>query len=129
MEIIAEWARGGLDPDIEPPFTDAKDLYATIDASTLGDVPWQSFTVSYSGSIEEGDPPWKQASFDIWFRDPHAILKCQLGNRDFSGEMDLSPKKVRDQKTKVRRYQDFMSGNWAWRQAVCSFLLFARMTY
>lgn len=128
MEIIAEWARAGLNPDIDPPFADAKDLYATIDASTLGDIPWQSFTVSYDGDINEDDASWKRKSYDIWFRDPYAILRSQLANRSFSEEMDFSPKVVRDRKTKARRYQDFMSGDWAWRQAVSRFISFSKTT-
>lgn len=119
MQIIGEWARAGLEADIDPPFLDARDLYATIDSSVLGNIPWQSFTVSYNGNIhDDDDTPWKRASYDIWFRDPHAILKAQLANRDFAREMDFCPKRVWDKKTNVRRYQDFMSGDWAWRQAV-----------
>jgi hypothetical protein len=45
------------------------------------------------------------------------VLHNQLGNRDYAHEMDFAPKDVRDQDSK-RRYSDFISGNWAWRQAV-----------
>ena len=31
-------------------FKNAKDMYDTIDATPLGNVPWQSFTMNYKGS-------------------------------------------------------------------------------
>ena len=52
------------------------------------------------------------------FRDPHAVLKTQLARRDFAEEMDFAPKQVRDRETGARRYQNFMSGQWAWDQAI-----------
>ena len=112
------WARKLDDPDDEPPFLHAEDLYDTIDAIELSDVPWQSFTVSYNGTVPEGeDASWKHKSYEVWFRDPFQVLKNQLANRDFAKEMDLAPKKVYGS-TGKRRYQDLMSGQWAWRQAV-----------
>lgn len=103
----------------DPPFANADDLYRTIDATTIGNVPWQSFSVSYNGDMGPGEPPaWKTASYEVFFRDPHAVLRNQLSNPDFAHEMDFAPKRVTDRDGK-RRYMDFMSGNWAWRQAVC----------
>jgi len=37
-----------LYPDDLPTFADNKDLYNTIDAMEVGDVPWDSFTVTYN---------------------------------------------------------------------------------
>ena len=104
----------------DPPFANAQDLYATIDATEVGDIPWQSFTVSYKTEEDEDeiDAPWKLKEYDVWFRDPHAVLKTQLARRDFAEEMDFAPKQVRDRETGARRYQNFMSGQWAWDQAV-----------
>ena len=61
---------------------------------------------------------WKSKSFDIWFCDPHQILKSQLARCDFANEMDFAPKEVTDLNTYVRHYQNFMSGQWAWEQAM-----------
>jgi hypothetical protein len=115
--LMQIWACQLDDPDADPPFANADDLYATIDATKLDDVAWESFTVSYNGEITDDDAPWKHTSFDVWFHDPLKVLKNQLSNRDFANKMDLAPKKVTDKEGK-RRYQDFMSGQWAWRQAV-----------
>ena len=71
---------------------------------------------------EADDTPWKLKSYDIWYRDPREILKGQLSNHDFAGEIDFAAKKVIDVKMKICRFQDFMSGEWAWNQSVCTFL-------
>jgi methionine synthase II (cobalamin-independent) len=47
-------------------------------------------------------------------------MENQLGNPDFTKEMDYAPKQVfKDSK---RQYIDLMSGNWAWKQAVDQFI-------
>ena len=57
-------------------FRNAKDMCNTIDATTLGYVPWQSFTLNYNESQPETlgpdgeEPPWTTADYDIWFCDP-----------------------------------------------------------
>ncbi|KAJ7911949.1 hypothetical protein B0H13DRAFT_2327804 [Mycena leptocephala] len=45
----------------------------------------------------------------------HVLLYIQLANPDFKSEMDFAPKRVFV--GKQREYNDFMSGNWAWKQA------------
>jgi hypothetical protein len=107
-------------PGHAPPFANKADLYDTIDSTVVGDIPWQSFTISYTGEMGEGEiAPWKSAKYDVWYRDPRAVLKSQLANRDFANEMDTAPKVVHDAKTGKRRFGDFMSGAWPSRQAVC----------
>ncbi|KAJ3495158.1 hypothetical protein NLJ89_g10671 [Agrocybe chaxingu] len=107
-------AKGG---DGSVPYTNDVDLLETIDSITVGDVQWRSFTITYSGNLEDGDEtPWKKEEFLVWYRDPREVLINQLGNADFKSEMDFAPKKVYDNKNR-RRYSDFMSGDWAWRQA------------
>lgn len=118
-DLLQIWART-LPPDCDPPFISAQDMYTTIDAMTLSSIPWKLFSVSFkrvAEEPEENNPPWKLKSYDVWFRGPHQILKIQLARRDFAAEMDFSPKKITDKETNVRRYQNFMSGEWAWDQA------------
>jgi hypothetical protein len=116
------WA-ASLRQDGDPPFANKEDLYNTIDMTLLGDIPWDSFTVSFNGELDGGEvPPWKVKSYDVWYRDPRAVLKGQLSNPDFAKEMDFAPKEVHDAVTGSRRYQNFMSGRWAWRQAVSSIM-------
>jgi hypothetical protein len=116
MEIMGEWARTQFDPDAEPPFADAKDMYATIDETELGHITWHSFTISFNGGedIDSDDAPWKRKSYNVWFCDSKDLLKVQLGNRNFGNEMDFAPKEVRNKEMNAWIYGDFMSGAWAW---------------
>lgn len=103
-----------------PPFADHKDLYNTIDATPLGDVAWQSFSLEFSGEKPAQDCPlWMQQSYDVWFRDPHAIVQNMLANSAYVGEIDYTTYREFQEKDKKRRYKDFMSGDWAWNQSVC----------
>ncbi|KAJ6602345.1 hypothetical protein B0H10DRAFT_2167292 [Mycena sp. CBHHK59/15] len=112
-ELMQNWAARPGAPD--PPFADHEDLYNTIDATKVGHVPWESFTVRYNRPISPDDvTPWKTQEYVVHFRDPCKVLQ-QLANLDFNSQMDFTPKQVFvDGK---REYEDFMSGNWAWRQA------------
>jgi hypothetical protein len=118
-DLLELWA-ATLPSGADPPFGNKQELYDTIDTIEAGDVAWECFTVSFNGEIAEGDTtPWKHAAYEVWFRDPRKVLHDQLRNRSFASEMDFSAKEVRDNKGK-RRYTDFMSGDWAWRQSVCT---------
>ncbi|KAJ6529976.1 hypothetical protein B0H10DRAFT_2273658 [Mycena sp. CBHHK59/15] len=101
----------------DPPFADHKDLYATIDSIQQGDIPWESFSVKYTGPVPEtGEVPvWMTETFEVWFRSPLAIFEKQLANPDFKDEMDWAPKRIF--KEGKRQFTDFFSGNWVWEQA------------
>jgi hypothetical protein len=117
-DLLQIWA-SSLPEDQDPPFVSKNDLYDTIDNLDFGDAPWRCFTVKFNGEIIEGDTiSWKHKSFEIWYRNPRIVLHNHLGNREYANEMDFAPKDVRDGNDK-RRFSDFMSGNWSWRQAVC----------
>jgi Plavaka transposase len=95
-DLMQIWA-ASLSPDHDPPFANKADLYDTIDNTAVGDIPWESFTISYAGEMGEGEvAPWKLAMYDVWYRDPRAILKSQVANPDFANEMDVAPKVIRD---------------------------------
>ncbi|KAJ7573918.1 hypothetical protein C8J56DRAFT_1065436 [Mycena floridula] len=116
-ELCQIWA-SSLPPDTQPPFANKADLYSTIDNITAGNLPpWESFTLKQNMDNDSGDPaPWKLAKFEVFFHNPLEMMHSQLGNPDFKGEMDFSARWVFDTAGK-RRYRDFMSGNWAWRQS------------
>ncbi|KAJ7631552.1 hypothetical protein DFH06DRAFT_1438650 [Mycena polygramma] len=114
-ELMQNWA-SRPESHGAPPFADHEDLYNTIDATEIGHVPWESFTVRYNQPIAAGDvTPWKTQEYVVHFRDPRKVLHQQLANPDFRSEMDFAPKQVFVDGS--RQYEDFMSGNWAWRQA------------
>lgn len=107
----------------DPPFADIKDMHSQIDATKLGDVPWESFSVTYSGPKPEDPqnvPPWMEAEYEVWFRDPQTVIENQLANPDFKDGIHYAPFREYGPDGK-RRWQDLMSGNWAWSQAVNQF--------
>ena len=107
---------------MQPLFTSSQELYALIDSIKQGDVPWNSFSVTYDGARPPDSmpqPPWMDDKYEVWFRDPLQVLKNQITNPDFKDMMDFSPKRVYHKGK--RQYSDLMSGNWAWEQAVSQY--------
>lgn len=115
-ELFDIWAASLREDGGQPPFADHDDVYGTIDAIPRGGEPWSTFSVKYSGPLPEGEvPPWMLASYDVHFRNPRTVLRNQLSNPDFKGEIDYAPLREFGPKNK-RIWSNFMSGNWAWSQ-------------
>ncbi|KAG1887310.1 hypothetical protein F4604DRAFT_1571293, partial [Suillus subluteus] len=100
-----------------PPFADHKDLHQVIDTTQLGDVPWQGFSVQYTGERPENAPSWMDDEYDVWYRDPHLMAHNMLANPTYKKEIDYTPFREYDVADDTRRWKDFMSGDWAWEQA------------
>jgi hypothetical protein len=100
------------------PFIDHKDLYQIIDNIKLGEVAWKSFSVSYNGEIPPDVPPWMTSEFEVWYRDPLAVLETQLANPNFNHKFHAAPYHEYTADGE-RVWSDMMSANWAWKQAVC----------
>lgn len=116
--LLDLWAATLIQHNDSPPFTGHRDLYETIDSTPLGDVAWETFTMSYNGVKPAEDiPPWMTAKYDVWFRDPHLLVHHMLSNPDFDAEIEYVP--YRDYTNNDQRcYKNFFSGDWAWKQAV-----------
>jgi len=56
------------------------------------------------------------AKYQVWFRDPRKVIRNILANPDLVNDIDYIP--YRDFEDGKRRYCDFMSGDWAWKQCV-----------
>ncbi|KAL6305520.1 hypothetical protein BKA93DRAFT_816905 [Sparassis latifolia] len=113
------WAASLLPYGADPPFADHTDMYCTIDVTPEGGIPWQSFTAAYTGTLPEGKVPlWMMANYDVWFHDPHAVIKSMLANPDFNDEFNAAPYREFTGPAGQRRYTNVMSGHWAWKQAV-----------
>ena len=118
--MLSLWAASLAIHDDEPPFSTATTMYNTIDAIPLGDVAWESFSLQYNGvqPAHGNVPSWMEAEYDVWFRDPRTLVHNLLSNPDFVSGFDYAP--FQEHAGGTHRFQDFMSGNWAWKQAVCS---------
>jgi hypothetical protein len=127
--LLDLWASTLLKHNESPPFANHTDLYSTIDSTPLGDVPWQSFSIQYND--DEGPegtlPQWMTSEYDVWFRDPHTIIKNMIDNPDYNRQADVAPLQIFNSDGS-RVYQNFMSGDWAWEEAVSSiFFLSSRL--
>lgn len=73
--------------------------------------------MKYTGEKPAGEvPSWMEKEYVVWYRCPRNVLHNQIGSPDFASEMNYAPKCVFNNSNK-REYSDFMSGNWAWKQA------------
>lgn len=117
-ELLQLWTASALKHGDTGPFGSAKELLETIDRTKLGSVRWQSFTMSFDGDRPQQDtPPWMTGKYDVWFRDPQVVVDNLLGESSFDGELDYGPYRMFDS-SGHRVLKDFMSGDWAYRQAV-----------
>lgn len=99
------------------PFRNHAHLYKTIDAIPYGEIPWKSLTLTHPDIDLEGSKfPWMEERHIVWYRDLMQVLQELISNPDFRGEFDYVP--YHDYNSNGHQFQDFMSGNWAWRQAV-----------
>ena len=95
-DLLQIWA-ATLSQDQDPPFMSKNEMYNAIDNLDLGGTPWNCFTVKYNGEIKEGDvTPWKHKYFEVWYCDPCTIMHNQLGNQEYTDEVDVALKDVCD---------------------------------
>ena len=113
------WASTLLKHGDLPPFADHRDLYTTIDSIPLGGVKWEAFSCVYTGEKPDGNyPSWMDGSYDVWYRNPHEVVRNMLANPAYSDEMDYRPYREYSTNGDERQWRDFMSADWAWDQAV-----------
>ena len=118
-ELMMLWRAGAASSGDQPPFINHDDLYDMIDAIPVGGVQWQHFDVTYNGLRPEMDVPgWMEQTYEVYFRDPRQLFLNMLANPSFAEDFDYSPMQIFDI-TGSRRYEHFISADWAWKQAVC----------
>ena len=130
--LLELWAATLAQHGDTPPFSDHQGLYDVIDSISIGGVPWESHIFTYEGERPEQDPPkWMTTEYTIWYRDPQQLFHTMIGNPEFTGHIDYAPLRQfnlslanedededEDEDELVREYENFMSGDWAWKQAV-----------
>lgn len=116
--LLELWAESLAEDDApQAPFTSHEEIYNTIDSCELGDIPWQCLVTARSEEVDEHSPAWMQKDYEVWYRDPNAVVTAMLENPDFNGQFDLRPYVDLDSSGK-RRWNNLMSGNLAWRRSV-----------
>ncbi len=111
-KLLEIWAQSSAEADRAAPFESHEHMLATIDASELGDVPWQCLVTGFSGNVDASSPEWMRTSYEVWYRDPDAVIANMLANPDFAGQFDLRP--YIDLNHGQHRWSNVMSGNIAW---------------
>ncbi|KAF9536209.1 hypothetical protein CPC08DRAFT_652237, partial [Agrocybe pediades] len=115
-ELMDIWLDGKAGSEDCGPFDTHEQMYATIDHIKHGNAPWQSFTMSYAGELPEQPESWQLREYQVWFRDPKVVLENMLKNPDFEGEINYLPY-VELNASDEHCWNEFMSGNFAWRHA------------
>jgi hypothetical protein len=110
----------------EAPFAGHRDLYDSIDAlSGGGGTSWESFIINIADETAGSNSnrsSWMDADYQVWYRDPQALIQDLLANRSFADEFDYAP--YHEYEHGQHRFSNFMSGDWAWRKAVSFFFLY-----
>ena len=116
-ELMQIWGAHAALEHGTTPFADSKDLYDTIDAIEEGDAPWYSFRVGYDSDCPPGKvPSWMDDSHQVFYRDPRQVVWTHLGNHKFDGDFDYVA--YHKYENDERKWGNFMSGNFCWKQAV-----------
>ena len=108
------------DPDScdKVPWQNARNMYDTIDSITVSGVGWTTHRLSYRGPQPSGTVPhWMQESYKLNVRNVLSVFEEQLASKEFDGQFEYTPYKEYDEKGS-RVYSNFMSGNWAFHEAV-----------
>lgn len=117
--LLEMWALSMMKHNDLGPFHDYKHIYETIDATKVGDAPWKCLQTQ---PVDPGvnAPAWARQQYEVWYRDPDVVIANMLDNPDFNGAFDTTPYVHVDAQGK-RRWNDFMSANFAWRHCVSHF--------
>ena len=118
--LLMLWSASLAPYGIPPPIADYTDLLRQVDSIPLGDVPWESFCLSYNNPppMTEDLPEWKTTEYEVWYHNPREVIKGILSNPEFDSHVDYSA--YREFEGSRRWYCDMMSGDWSWAQSVRS---------
>ncbi|KAJ3473741.1 hypothetical protein NLI96_g12846 [Meripilus lineatus] len=97
-------------------FSSHHDVLTTIDEIPLGDLPWSSFNVRYTGPADGRSPSWKHQVYTVHTRNTFAVQQSILQNEDFVQTFDYVPYEAYTE-SGDRQWCNLLSGHWAWKQS------------
>ena len=91
-------------------------MHSKIGTTTLGDAPWEHFSLNYNGPLPDGIheddiPSWMTEDHEVWYRDLVTLVENLLTNPDFKDGFDYVPYQEHTPEGS-HRFHDFMLGNW-----------------
>ncbi|KAH9045906.1 hypothetical protein EDB83DRAFT_2507473 [Lactarius deliciosus] len=98
------------------PWRSAKEMYATIDTIKIGSLPFQTFTLQYTGPKPLVPPCWMEEVYELNTRDILEVVQEQLATSDFKSQFNYVPYKEFNGRGE-RVWSNLMSGQWASMQA------------
>lgn len=107
-------------------FSSHHNVLTTIDEIPLGDLPWSSFNVRYTGPLDERSPSWQHQVYTVYTRNTFAVQQAILQNEDFAQMFDYVPYEVYTE-AGSRQWCNLLSGHWAWKQSVSEDVLVASL--
>ena len=119
-KLLELWTATLVPHGDSPPIANHQDLHRQIDAIRLGNIQWESSPLKYTRPLPKMTriPEWMTTEYDVWYRDPRKVIKNILATPDFDGHIDFVA--YQEFNGEKRQYGNVMSGDWSWRQSVCS---------
>ena len=66
-------------------------MYEAIDSTSMGDIPWKSFTLEYNSVQPEDDiPSGMIIDCDAWFQNPWDLVCNMISNPNFEDKFDYT---------------------------------------
>jgi hypothetical protein len=109
----------GVTDGAEPVFKSVEELHSAIDDSSYGGAAWRELDFQYDGHVDEHSASWKKETYVSHARNTFQAVKAMVASSEFHGKWDTTPIKEYTSEHK-RLYSNFMSGRWAWCEAVSS---------
>jgi hypothetical protein len=101
----------------KPVFANVEELHSAIDGSTYGGAAWRELEFKYDGHVDDNSPPWKKATYVSHTWNTLEVVKNMAASSEFRDKWDTVPIEEYTEGHE-RRYSNFMSGRWAWQEAV-----------
>ncbi|TFK72006.1 hypothetical protein BDN72DRAFT_855779 [Pluteus cervinus] len=98
------------------PWSNAQEMYETIDSIQHGPAPWKVYHFRYQGELPPNPPKWMMETYELCVRDSRQLLHFQLATPTFRDDIHYTPYQQFDQDG-GRVWSNLMSGDWAWEQA------------
>ncbi|KAF8124479.1 hypothetical protein EV363DRAFT_1178092 [Boletus edulis] len=92
-DLMHIWASLREHPQGQPPFANHQHLYQLID-QIMEEEMWQFFEMQHADAHDPIAPLWKQATYQMYLRDPMKLLEQQLSNPELKDFMDYAPSQV-----------------------------------